>query len=225
MLSELTTLQGRIARAASRSGRSPDEVRLVAVGKTQPVERIRQAISSGAGIIGENYIQEAREKLDQLGALNAQWHFIGHLQRNKAKYAVRMFDLIHTVDSLRLASELNQQAGKVQKIQPILVQINNSGEHTKFGIAEANAPELIQDILNMRNLRLQGLMTMPPFFDAPEKVRPFFAALREMRDRLEDQFDIALEELSMGMTGDFEVAIEEGATLVRIGTALFGARQ
>jgi PLP dependent protein len=225
MISKLSAIKERIKSAASGCGRSAEEVRLVAVGKTQPVELIRQAVASGVDIIGENYIQEAREKFDRLYQMTVQWHFIGHLQRNKVKYAVRMFDLIHTVDSLRLARELDQHARKVDKVQPVLVQVNNSGEQTKSGIEEAKAPELVEVILNMKHLRLQGLMTMPPYFNAPEKARPYFAALRILRDRLADQFKITLEDLSMGMTGDFEVAIEEGATLVRIGTALFGARQ
>ncbi len=225
MTDTLSTLKERIEAAASGCGRSAEQVRLVAVGKTQPVERIRQAIASGVDIIGENYIQEAREKFDRLHQIPVQWHFIGHLQRNKAKYAVRMFDLIHTVDSLRLARELDEQARKIDKVQPILVQVNNSGEQTKSGIEEAQASALVQDILNMRHLRLQGLMTMPPYFNAPEKARPYFASLRKLRDRLVDQCHVPLADLSMGMTGDFEVAIEEGATLVRIGTALFGARR
>ena len=225
MLRKLSNIRKRIISAAKSCGRSPEEVRLVAVGKTQPVERIRQAISSGADIIGENYIQEARNKFEQLGQMTARWHFIGHLQRNKAKYAVRMFDLIHTVDSIRLARELDHQARKIAKIQPILIQVNISGEQTKSGIDEVQALEFVQHVLELGNLRLQGLMTMPPFFDAPEKARPYFAALRMLRDRMEKQIKIKLNELSMGMTGDFEVAIEEGATLVRLGTALFGARQ
>ncbi|MEJ2155761.1 MAG: YggS family pyridoxal phosphate-dependent enzyme [Desulfobacteraceae bacterium] len=225
MIDRLSAIKKRIANAASACGRSPEDVRLVAVGKTQPAERVRQAILSGADIIGENYIQEAREKFDQLAQLTVQWHFIGHLQRNKAKFAVRMFDLVHTVDSLRLARELDHQAYKINKIQPILIQVNISGEPSKSGTDEAQTLDLAQNLRNLKNLRLQGLMTMPPYFDAPEKARPFFRALRKLRDRLEGQLDIALRELSMGMTGDFEVAIEEGATLVRIGTALFGARQ
>ena len=176
-------------------------------------------------MFGENYIQEARNKFDRLSHLNAHWHFIGHLQSNKAKYAVRMFDLVHSVDSLKLARALDRQARKVGKTQDILVQVNISGELTKSGIRESQAIELVKDIINLKNLQLQGLMTMPPFFDAPDKARPYFAALRALRDHLEDQLEIRLKDLSMGMTGDFEVAIEEGATLVRIGTALFGARQ
>lgn len=215
----------RISQAAEASGRDPKDVRLVAVGKTQHPENIGHAIAAGAEIIGENYIQEARDKFDTLYQLNTQWHFIGHLQRNKAKYAVRMFDLIHSVDTLKLAKELNKQAQKAGKKQQILVQVNVSGEVSKSGIEVEAAIELVHSILPMENLLLRGLMTMPPFFDAPEQARPYFTALRKLRDRMTDQLDTDLPDLSMGMTGDFEVAIEEGATLVRIGTALFGERQ
>ncbi len=215
----------RISQAAEASGRDPKDVRLVAVGKTQHPENIGHAIAAGAEIIGENYIQEARDKFDTLYQLNTQCHFIGHLQRNKAKYAVRMFDLIHSVDTLKLAKELNKQAQKAGKKQQILVQVNVSGEVSKSGIEVEAAIELVHSILPMENLLLRGLMTMPPFFDAPEQARPYFTALRNLRDRMTDQLDTDLPDLSMGMTGDFEVAIEEGATLVRIGTALFGERQ
>ncbi len=215
----------RISQAAEASGRDPKDVRLVAVGKTQHPENIGHAIAAGAEIIGENYIQEARDKFDTLYQLNTQWHFIGHLQRNKAKYAVRMFDLIHSVDTLKLAKELNKQAQKAGKKQQILVQVNVSGEVSKSGIEVEAAIELVHSILPMENLLLRGLMTMPPFFDAPEQARPYFTALRNLRDQMTDQLDTDLPDLSMGMTGDFEVAIEEGATLVRIGTALFGERQ
>jgi pyridoxal phosphate enzyme (YggS family) len=158
--------------------------------------------------------------------LPLQWHFIGHLQSNKAKYAVRMFDLIHTVDSVKLAGELNKQALKSGKVQDILVQVNISGEATKSGAMEQAVHGLIEQVLDMPALRVRGFMTMPPFFDAPERVRPYFSSLRALRDRLQSAVGdrATLQELSMGMTGDFEVAIEEGATLVRIGTALFGAR-
>lgn len=223
--SNIEAIGQRIFRAAEGCGRSPDDVNLVAVGKTQPAESIRAAISSGARIIGENYIQEARDKFNALIDLDVQWHFIGHLQTNKAKFAVRMFDLIHSVDSLKLARELNKQARKAAKAQAILVQVNISGEAAKSGTQAEETNELVQNILSFEHLQLKGLMTMPPFFDAPEKARPYFAALRELRDQMENQLGISLPELSMGMTGDFEVAIEEGATLVRIGTALFGARQ
>jgi pyridoxal phosphate enzyme (YggS family) len=220
----VSTVQKRISRAASAAGRDPHAVRLVAVGKTQPPENIGHAIAAGAGIIGENYIQEAREKFDALSSLDAQWHFIGHLQRNKAKYAIRIFDLIHSVDTLKLARELDKQAQKAGKKQQILVQVNVSGEVSKSGIDLPSAIELVRNILPLQHLHLRGLMTMPPFFDAPEKARPFFAALRKLRNHITDKMDVELPDLSMGMTGDFEVAIEEGATLVRIGTALFGER-
>lgn len=220
----IATVKGRISKAARDCGREPASVRLVTVTKTQTIDVVRAAIEAGTSIVGENYIQEAREKFDTLNGLQTRWHFIGHLQSNKAKYAVRMFDLIHTVDSPKLAAELDKQSQKIGKIQDILVQVNISRESSKSGIEETRALELIKAISRYPNLRIQGLMTMPPFFDAPELARPFFKALRVLRDRIQAKLDAPLTELSMGMTGDFEVAIEEGATLVRIGTAIFGAR-
>lgn len=191
-----------------------------------PAEVVRQAIEAGVTDLGENYIQEAREKINSLSAYPVNWHFIGHLQSNKAKYAVRMFDLIHSVDSLKLAKELDKYAEKIGKIQLILIQINVAKEDSKSGIYVENALKLLTDISRLENVAVKGLMTMPPFFNAPEKVRPYFAALRELRDRIkvEDIPHIAMDELSMGMTGDFEAAIAEGATMVRIGTAIFGER-
>ncbi len=227
MKKKLTAVLNRIENAARRSGRNPEDILLVTVGKTQPVDVIRQAIESGAGIIGENYIQEARDKFDALVHLPAQWHFIGHLQSNKAKYAVRMFDLIHSVDSLKLATEIGKQAQKAGKVQKILIQVNISGEASKSGVSEDRASDLIHSISELPHLRIKGLMTMPPFFDDPDRARPYFAALRRFRDgiRTDDMTDTSLKELSMGMTGDFEAAVEEGATLVRIGTAIFGERR
>lgn len=227
MKTKLTAVLNRIENAARRSGRAPQEIRLVTVGKIQPVHRIREAIEAGAAIIGENYIQEARGKFDALVNFPVQWHFIGHLQSNKAKYAVRMFDLIHSVDSLKLASEINKQAQKAGKVQEILIQVNISGETTKSGVSEDWAADLIHSVSTLPHVRIKGLMTMPPFFDDPDRARPYFAALRRFRDgvRLDDTAGTSLNELSMGMTGDFEVAIEEGATLVRIGTAIFGVRR
>ena len=215
----------RIAIAAVRSGRDPGTIALVTVGKTQSVETIGHAISAGARIIGENYIQEAREKWDALFQRQVQWHYIGHLQSNKAKFAVRLFDLIHSVDSLKLIAELNKQAAKIGKIQDILIQVNLSGEATKSGTDEAGAAELVGHLTRFENIRPLGLMTMPPFFNAPEKARPYFAALRHLRDKIAGTVNLALPHLSMGMTGDFEVAVEEGATLVRVGTAIFGERR
>jgi len=220
-------VRGRIRQTAESCSRDADSVRLVAVSKTIPAGTVKAAIEAGVTILGENYMQEAREKFNTLVQYPVSWHFIGHLQSNKAKYAVRLFDLIHSVDSFKLARELDKQAKKVDKIQQILVQVNISAEGTKSGISADEAPGLISEISRLENLSIRGLMTMPPYFYQPEKVKPFFAALRELRDRIKTQAlpNVSLEELSMGMTGDFEVAIEEGATLVRIGTAIFGERK
>ena len=223
----LEAITDRIKKAAQACGRHQDAVRLVAVSKTKPADMMKAAADAGVAIFGENYIQEAREKFNTLAGYSVSWHFIGHLQSNKAKYAVRIFDLIHSVDSLKLASELNRQAKKIDKIQDILVQVNIAEEDTKSGILQDDALTLIRDISELANLHIKGLMTMPPYFNAPEKVRPFFSALRNLRDQIMSASipGVSMDELSMGMTGDFETAIEEGATLVRIGTAIFGERQ
>ncbi len=225
IVKNLTTVMGRISDAAQACSRDPSSVQLVAAAKSQPVERVRRALDAGIGIVGENYIQEAQAKFEMLSDLSIRWHFIGHLQRNKAKYAVRLFELIHSVDSVRLAAELDRQARNAGRTQPILVQVNISGEPSKSGVGEAQTSELIRTIAEFSHIRVQGLMTMPPYFDAPERARPYFAALRRLRDRLQQTLGMPLKELSMGMTGDFEVAIQEGATLVRIGTAIFGDRR
>jgi PLP dependent protein len=222
----LQTVKNRIQRAARACGRNPETIRLVAVTKTVPTARVRQAIRAGATILGENYIQEARAKFNDLATCPVSWHFIGHLQSNKAKYAVRFFDLIHSVDTLKLALELDKQSQKIHKIQKILIQVNISEQASKSGVNVKDTLRLLKDISALEYLQVDGLMTLPPYFNAPEKVRPYFTALRELRDRLDEQgvSNIRLNELSMGMTGDFEVAIREGATLVRIGTAIFGNR-
>ncbi len=219
-------IKERIRKACESCSRDADSVRLVAVSKTIAAGTVQAAIEAGVTILGENYMQEAREKFNALVQYPVSWHFIGHLQSNKAKYAVRLFDLIHSVDSLKLARELDKQAKKVDKIQQILVQVNISAEDTKSGTSADETPGLISEISKLENLSIRGLMTMPRYFYQPEKVKPFFAALRELRDQIKAQSlpNVSLEELSMGMTGDFEVAIEEGATLVRIGTAIFGER-
>ena len=222
----LKAVRQRIIETCIRCGRNPDSVRLVCVTKTVGADVVQEAIAAGAEIFGENYIQEARDKSRLLADQPVSWHYIGHLQTNKAKYAVRLFDLIHTVDSLRLAVELDREARKTGKVQSVLIQVNIGQESTKSGIDVASAAALISDIVALPNLWLRGLMVIPPFFDEPERVRPFFRALRKLRDDL-IALGIAgehLAELSMGMTGDFEAAIEEGATLVRIGTAIFGER-
>jgi PLP dependent protein len=216
----------RIRSTAVSCGRDPDAVRLVAVSKTVPAERTEEAIREGVTILGENYVQEAAEKIDALSAYPVSWHFIGHLQSNKAKYVVKLFDMIHSVDSEKLARELDKQAKKIDKVQDILIQVNISEERSKSGIHKQDTLDLIRGVGRFENLAVKGLMTMPPFFDDPDRARPFFAELRNLRDLVSDQGipGIAMDELSMGMTGDFEVAIEEGATLVRIGTAIFGER-
>jgi hypothetical protein len=217
-------IQERVARACRRTGRDPGTVRLVAVTKTVCAERIREAMACGLSCFGENYVQEALPKIRALGP-GPEWHFIGHLQGNKARLVVGPFSLIHTLDRPSLALELDRRAAADSPV-PVLVQVNISGEATKSGTTPQTLAELVRRVQACPNLRLRGLMTIPPLFDDPEGARPFFRALGQWRDRLRGQVSAphSLEELSMGMTGDFEAAIEEGATLVRIGTAIFGAR-
>jgi hypothetical protein len=221
----LARVREGIETAALRCGRDLLKVRLVAVIKTVEAERVRQAISAGVKILGENYVQEAQKKIEILGH-NVAWHFIGHLQTNKAKAAVHLFDLIHSVDSLNLAKELNKQAQQQGKVLPVLLQVNLSGETTKFGAREKEIFQVIEELSAMEGLLVKGLMTMPPYFEDPEASRPYYVELRKLGERLAQQklSRISIEELSMGMSNDFEVAIEEGATLVRVGTAIFGAR-
>ncbi|HAY38197.1 MAG TPA: YggS family pyridoxal phosphate-dependent enzyme [Desulfobacteraceae bacterium] len=222
----LENVKDRISKAALKCSRNPEDINLVAVSKTIPADRVREAIEAGVTILGESYVQEARNKFNVLGTYPVSWHFIGHLQSNKAKYAVRLFDLIHSVDTIKLARELNNQANKINKIQDILIQVNISKEPSKSGSDIQNAANLIKDIVLFENLSVKGLMAIPPFFNNPEKSRPYFIALRNLRDQSQTAFPgVVLNELSMGMTGDFEVAIEEGATFVRIGTAIFGERR
>jgi pyridoxal phosphate enzyme (YggS family) len=224
--SRLKCVKDRITEAALACGRAPKAVKLVAVSKTVPADRVSAAISAGVTDLGENYVQEAREKIEALGRETVTWHLIGHLQSNKAKYAVKLFDLIHSVDSLKLAKEVDRRARAVGKVQKVLVQVNISGEATKSGIETEQAVALVHQMAHLNNLSICGLMTMPPYFNAPEKVRPYFRALKDLHDliRTEAIRNVSMAELSMGMTGDFEAAIQEGATLVRIGTAIFGER-
>ncbi len=226
MHDKIISIKNRIEKAAKANGRDPALIQLVAVSKTMSAERVKQAILGGATILGENYIQESREKIEQIADDSVKWHFIGHLQSNKVRYTVKLFDLIHSVDSFKLAREINKQAAKINKIQSILIQVNLGGELTKFGTAKDRAAELAGKISDLPNLSLQGLMTMPPFFNSPEKARPFFKELRLLANQINELQlpGISMNELSMGMTGDFEEAIAQGATLVRIGTAIFGER-
>jgi pyridoxal phosphate enzyme (YggS family) len=222
----LKTVQDRIASAAMRAGREPSSIQLVVVTKTVAVDRIREAVTAGAMILGENRVQEAREKIEALGLI-AGWHLIGTLQSNKAKYAVKLFDLIHSVDSLALAKEIDKQASKIGKIQDILIEVNIAEEENKSGVAFKDAMGLIREAAMLKNISIKGLMTMPPYSDDPENSRPYFKKLRQLASDVMKQKipGVSMKELSMGMSGDFEVAVEEGATMVRVGTAIFGERR
>lgn len=215
-----------IAKAALNCGRAPDSVQLVAVSKTMPVEKIKAAMAAGQTVFGENYIQDAVEKINAIDDDSIKWHFIGHLQTNKAKYAVRFFDLIHTVDSLKLASEINRQAEKINKIQSVLIQVNISGESSKSGATKEAAPDMVRKMREMNNITVKGMMTVPPYFIDPERARPYFRALAGLCGEIRKSAipGVDMSQLSMGMSNDFAVAIEEGATLVRIGTSIFGER-
>ena len=226
IIANIQTLRERIAAAARRVGRPADSVKLLAVTKTVLPAAIRTAMEAGVTDFGENYVQEAREKIPVLGN-NARWHMIGHLQTNKAKYAVQLFDWIHSVDRLELAVELNRMLEKTGRAMNILIEVNVSGEETKNGVPADRALDLIKSIAPLKHLCVKGLMTMAPYSDNPENARPCFAALRKLQqDILREDIDgVEMTELSMGMTDDFEVAIEEGATIVRIGRAIFGERR
>ena len=219
------SVMGRITAAARRVNRDPSSIKLVTVTKTVSIEGIREALAAGAAIFGENRVQEAKEKIEQLGR-TASWHLIGHLQTNKAKYAVKLFDLIHSVDNLELAAELDKQAAKMGKIQDVLVEVNIAGEAAKAGVAIDDAINLVKQAAKFRNIRIKGLMTMPPFSDNPEDSRPYFKKLKQLSAMItaENIPGVSMTDFSMGMSNDFEIAIEEGATLVRVGTAIFGER-
>ena len=218
----LLRVRERIERAAQKAGRDPREIKLVAASKTVEVDRIKEAIEAGISILGENYVQEAQKKIEALGK-PVSWHFIGHLQSNKAKTAVRLFDVIHSIDSIPLAEELDQRAAQSDRVVKVMIEVNLSKEATKFGTDEERVLNLARRIHNLGHLSLEGLMTMPPYFDSPEMSRPYYTALRELKERMIKE-GIPLKELSMGMSNDFEIAIEEGATYVRVGTAIFGPR-
>lgn len=219
-------IRSAIADAALRAGRKVSDVRIMAVTKTVDDDRIMEAIEAGIDIIGESYVQEAKRKIEKMGR-NIEWHMIGHLQSNKAKYAVKLFEMIHSVDRMDLAVELDRRAGAADLATKILIEVNISGEKTKSGVPYEEAMRLVKDISSLDNLSIQGLMTMAPWFDNPEDARPNFKALRELRDRIveENINHVEMRELSMGMSGDYEVAVEEGATIVRVGRSIFGERQ
>jgi len=222
----LKNLQKRIEQACQKCGRRREDVRLIAVSKTFPPEMIKEAEAAGQTDFGENYVQELQEKNKVLSDLPIQWHFIGHLQSNKVKYIADYIHLIHSVDNLVLGKEIDRRAGRCGRVQDILVEVHTTDEATKFGIQPAHAISLIKDLSSLPNLRVCGLMTMGPFSDNPDDSRPSFRQVVELKRQVESEgFDrVSMQHLSMGMTHDFEVAIEEGATLVRIGTAIFGRR-
>ncbi len=212
-----------LAEAAEAAGRDPATVRLVAVSKRHPAAAVAALHAVGQTVFGENYVQEARAKMAALPPSIA-WHLVGHLQTNKVRQAVGAFAVIHTVDSVRLAHALQEEARRQDCVQSILVQVNLAREEQKSGVLEEDLPVLVETVLAAPNLAWQGLMLMPPFFDDPQRARPYFARLRQLRDHLEARWGVRLPELSMGMSGDFAAAIAEGATLVRIGTRIFGER-
>lgn len=221
----LREVRRRMAEAAERAGRNPAQIDLVAITKTISLPLIREAIKAGQRLFGENKVQEARGKIEALRS-EARWHMVGHLQTNKAKDAAQLFELIHSVDSLHLAEELDRRCQQLGIIKDILVQVNISGEESKHGAASAEAVELVKKISALRNLKIRGLMTIPPFSTAAEDSRPYYRQLLKIRKMIaEAGFQgVGMEILSMGMSGDYEVAIEEGATLIRVGTAIFGPR-
>ncbi|MFH0777300.1 MAG: YggS family pyridoxal phosphate-dependent enzyme [Candidatus Eisenbacteria bacterium] len=226
----LECLKEKVAAAARRAGRDPSAVSVVAVSKTVDVEQIRDAIAAGIEHVGENRIQEASEKFERIGKAPCgkavTWHMVGHLQTNKVRRALEIFDVIQSVDSMKLARALDERARDVHRTVDALVEVNTSGEVTKYGFVPGEVCEALKQICVLQNLRIKGLMTVGPLVDEPEEARGAFALLRELRDEASALRlpNVEMEVLSMGMTGDFEVAIEEGATMIRVGTAIFGAR-
>jgi len=223
----LTRVRERMARAAERSGRRPEQVLLVLAAKNVSAERVREAVEAGGTCIGENYVQEAAAKRQALAGLPVEWHMIGHLQRNKAKDAVGLFDVIQTLDSLRLAQQLNRRAQQAGRVVPCLVEVNTALEESKAGIAPDDLLPLLEQVCTLPNLSVQGLMTVGRLVPDPEQARPTFVLLRELAEKASAARlpNVQMRHLSMGMTADFEVAIEEGATMVRVGTAVFGPRK
>ncbi|MBF0120803.1 MAG: YggS family pyridoxal phosphate-dependent enzyme [Desulfobacterales bacterium] len=221
---QIDSIKAAIKAKALSCGRNPEEIKLIAVTKRVDVDRISEAIYSGITIIGESYIQEATPKIQALSGMKASWHFIGHLQSNKAKYAVKLFDLIHSVDSFKLAQSINNAAKKISKVQNILIQINIGMEDSKSGIYEEDAISLVKEVSVLPNISVKGLMAIPPYFDEPKDVIPYFIKLSDLFKKVKEIPNILMTELSMGMSHDFEIAIEYGATMVRVGTAIFGER-
>ena len=220
----LTLIQQRIRAACDRAGRDVDSVTLLAVSKTHPADTIKAAADLGLLLFGENKVQEAKAKIPNSPG-KARWHFIGHLQSNKCRDAVELFSMIQCVDSVAIAQEINKRADQAAKTMPVLLEINVAGEASKFGYKPEQMLAELKELNALPRLEIHGLMAIPPFSPVPEKSRPYFKTLREMKQRAEDVLGAPLPVLSMGMSDDFEVAIEEGSTMIRVGTALFGARQ
>lgn len=219
----LDAVRAQIAAAAAKAGRAADDVTLVAVSKTHPPDAVTAVLTAGQSVFGESRVQEARAKIPLVPG-RARWHFIGHLQKNKVRHALPLFELLHGVDSLELAQDINRIAGEMGVFPHVLIEVNVAGEATKFGFTPEKLRAQMEGLLALDRLNIDGLMCIPPPQPRAEMSRPYFNALRECRDRVQTEFRVPLPQLSMGMSGDFAVAIEEGATLVRVGTAIFGER-
>ncbi|PYK07708.1 MAG: YggS family pyridoxal phosphate-dependent enzyme [Verrucomicrobia bacterium] len=214
----------QIAKTAAKAGRSTDDIELVAITKTHPAEKVREATEAGQKLFGESRVQEARVKIPELPS-NLRWHFVGHLQKNKIRNALPLFELFHSVDSIALAQEMNRIADEEGMHPRVLLEVNVAGEGSKFGFAPEKLRAEMESLLALPRLSILGLMTIPPLAEEAEASRKYFVELRELRDRLQTEFHVDLGQLSMGMTNDFPIAVEEGATLVRVGTAIFGERR
>jgi len=219
----LERVRVQIAQTAAKVGRAVDEIELVAISKTHDAVKVREAIEAGQNLFGESRVQEARVKIPELPS-NLRWHFVGHLQKNKIRHALTLFELIHSVDSLGLAQDINRIAEEDGLHPRVLLEVNVAGEGSKFGFTPEKLREDLENLLALPRLSILGLMTIPPIADEAEASRKYFVELRELRDRLQTEFHVDLAQLSMGMTQDFAIAVEEGATLVRVGTAIFGKR-
>ena len=219
----LERVRGQITQAAAKAGRSTNDIELVAITKTHPAEKVREAVDAGHTLFGESRVQEARAKIPELPS-NLRWHFVGHLQRNKIRHALPLFELFHGVDSLALAQEMNRIAAEEGGHPCVLLEVNVAEEGSKFGFKAQSLRGEMESLLALPRLSIEGLTCIPPLADEPEASRTFFVQLRDLRDSLEKEFDLRLPHLSMGMTQDFGIAVQEGATLVRVGTAIFGER-
>src|SRR5437773_5837069 len=223
IVENLERVREQIAGAAAKVGRAADEIELVAIAKTHPAEKVREAIDAGQTLFGESRVQEARAKIPELPS-NLRWHFVGHFQKNKIRHALTLFEMIHSADSLELAQDINRIAEEQGMHPRVLLEVNVAGEGSKFGFSPDKLRDQMESLLALPRLSILGLMTIPPLAKGAEASRKYFVQLRELRDRLQTEFHVDLAQLSMGMTEDFAVAVEEGATLVRIGTAIFGQR-